>query len=264
MKISYRTHPILEKLESKLLGEMACEIQDQQRYKQHMGLFDKAWKLCAQKFASNIQIITQSFSEAIAMSIKRTLDNSLMVELYNHESAGTFIQGDFVTCYWIYPDANTIRQTYFNFIKHETGKLLINSFMHLSLDKQFRGTSAVYFSSYILNGRTDKEALKLCNSSIVATLNFIKYAEIEVKYLEPKKVINDISCKYVNDTASKISVLDSKWFTTLIKSDAFKVRGHFRLQPYGEGLKDRKLIWINDFVKDGYTAPARKLSHTES
>lgn len=34
-----------------------------------------------------------------------------------------------------------------------------------------------------------------------------------------------------------------------------------RVNKKGEGMKERKLIWINDFKKTGYTAPARKLAH---
>lgn len=198
--------------------------------------------------------------EAVASSLKRTLDKSLMEEVYEKEHAGTFIQGDFITCYWIYPYGDAIKQVYFNFIKHETGKLVINSFLHFNLNRQFKGTSAVYLSSYMLKQKSEHEAVKLFNSNLIATINFIKYAETEVKILEPNKVTKGVECKYVNDTRSKINILDSKWFTTLVKSDAFKVRGHFRLQPCGEGLKNRKLIWVSDFEKSGYTAPARKLN----
>lgn len=202
MKISYRTQPIIEKLESGRLSDMACEPIDAARYKQHIPLFDKAWGLCSDKFNSNIQIITQPFIEAIDKSLKRTLDKSLMEELYLQEHAGTFIQGDFITCYWIYPKNDSITQTYFNFIKHESGKLLINSFLHFNLNKQFKGTSAVYFSSFILKERTEKEALKMCNSNLVATLNFIKFADVEIKHLHPRSKIEEFSCKYVNDTSS--------------------------------------------------------------
>jgi len=58
--------------------------------------------------------------------------------------------------------------------------------------------------------------------------------------------------------------LDSKWFTTLVKSDAFHVRGHFRLQPKKkDGEWTKELIWINDFQKEGYTAPARRLQQQQ-
>jgi len=91
---------------------------------------------------------------------------------------------------------------------------------------------------------------------------FKKYAEVETKELKPHSKLNDIDCKYINDTGLNITWLDSKWFTTLVKSDAFTVRGHFRLQPYKNEKHEwtHKLIWISEFEKSGYTAPARKLS----
>lgn len=95
-------------------------------------------------------------------------------------------------------------------------------------------------------------------------INFLRYAQVETKFLPAGQMTKFVDCKYRNDTKSNITILNSTWFTNLVKSDAFKVRGHFRLQPCGEGHKDRKLIWINDFQKEGYTAPARKLNTLNS
>ena len=43
---------------------------------------------------------------------------------------------------------------------------------------------------------------------------------------------------------------DSKWYTEICNNESFRGSGHFRLQPYGDGT--RKLIWINEFTKNGY------------
>ena len=60
----------------------------------------------------------------------------------------------------------------------------------------------------------------------------------------------------------QIQILNSTWFTTLVKSDNFKVRGHFRLQPKKKGGEwTKEIIWVNEFVKSGYTAPAKKLTN---
>jgi hypothetical protein len=86
---------------------------------------------------------------------------------------------------------------------------------------------------------------------------FTKYAKTETKQLLPKSKSKDFNCKYVNDTCSHIKILDSTWFTNLIKSDAFKVRGHLRLQPKkinGEWTKE--FVWIKEFQKEGYTRKA--------
>ena len=98
--------------------------------------------------------------------------------------------------------------------------------------------------------------------NIVAEEAFKRYCKLEVKTLPPNAKAADISCSYLNKTKGTVKILDSKWFTTLVKSDSFNVRGHFRFQPCGEGMKDRKLIWINEFQKDGYTAPAGRLNES--
>lgn len=87
---------------------------------------------------------------------------------------------------------------------------------------------------------------------------FRKYAKVETRILQPKSKAELFKCKYHNQSDYTFEIMDSTWFTTLVKSDEFKVRGHFRLQPHGEGFKDRKLIWIKDFKKEGYTRRAKK------
>lgn len=104
-------------------------------------------------------------------------------------------------------------------------------------------------------------------SAITVITMFRKYADVETKLLQPKsKIGSGIKCKYINQTDYQITCLNSTWFTNLVKSDAFKVSGHFRLQPCHDenGLPTKKLIWISDFMKSGYTAPARKLKETIS
>jgi len=45
-------------------------------------------------------------------------------------------------------------------------------------------------------------------------------------------------------------LFDSKWYTEISNNESFQVSGHFRLQPYHDGT--RKLIWINEYIKQGY------------
>lgn len=87
---------------------------------------------------------------------------------------------------------------------------------------------------------------------------FLQFAHIETILLKPNRgAYEGPVCVYNNKTKSDIEIIDSTWFTNLVKSDAFKVRGHFRIQPFGHGLKNRKLIWISDFTKHGYTREAK-------
>lgn len=94
-------------------------------------------------------------------------------------------------------------------------------------------------------------------SFLVSFLCFIKHVELETKVIQPQKKEFHIGTKYVNETKKKIEVLDSTWFTTIVRSEGFDVRGHFRFQVMGKGRSDRKLIWIPGFEKTGYTRKAK-------
>ena len=101
-------------------------------------------------------------------------------------------------------------------------------------------------------------------SFLVGFICFQKYAEIETKVVNANRRDYHAGIKYVNETRQNIEILDSTWFTTLIRSDAFKVGGHLRLQPCGPGFKDLRLIWISDFEKSGYTKKSKIQLHQEN
>lgn len=112
---------------------------------------------------------------------------------------------------------------------------------------------------------SDEEILATYLNQALRIYFFKKYANVETKELPPFTMAKIMGCKYLNETRLPITYLDSKWFTTLIKSDGFKVRGHFRFQPKKkDGEWTKELIWIEDFMKTGYTAPARMLNETIS
>ena len=54
----------------------------------------------------------------------------------------------------------------------------------------------------------------------------------------------------VTESGLDYYIFDSKWYTEISNDESFQVSGHFRLQPYGDG--SRRLIWINEFTKNGY------------
>lgn len=64
----------------------------------------------------------------------------------------------------------------------------------------------------------------------------------EVKKNKKTQVITEAGLDYY--------LFDSKWYTEISNDESFQVSGHFRLQPYGDGT--RRLIWINEFTKNGY------------
>ena len=83
---------------------------------------------------------------------------------------------------------------------------------------------------------------------------FIKMTSPDIKYLEPgEKTGSKKTGKHINATSNGITIVDGSWNTVTKTTDGFEVRGHWRWQPIGEGRKDKKRIWIQEFRKDGYT-----------
>ncbi len=64
----------------------------------------------------------------------------------------------------------------------------------------------------------------------------------EVKINKKTQIVTEAGLDYYE--------FDSKWYTKISNDESFQVSGHFRLQPYGDGT--RRLIWINEFTKNGY------------
>jgi len=83
--------------------------------------------------------------------------------------------------------------------------------------------------------------------------SFAKIAELKAKQLPPKGKLKDFHCRYKSDLNIPINLLTENWYTESCQNHPFVVRGHWRMQACGEGLSERKLIYVNPFMKKGYT-----------
>lgn len=93
---------------------------------------------------------------------------------------------------------------------------------------------------------------------VIKLLVYLSFGEITTKIIKTKNVLKTSSfTKFINNSKHDITFIDSLW-SQRIKTDGFKVRGHFRLQPFGENLLKNKLIWIEEFAKEGYNRKATK------
>jgi hypothetical protein len=95
------------------------------------------------------------------------------------------------------------------------------------------------------------------NKSVFAVqlLTYLVFGDISEKYVPSKKRAKLGSTRILNNSKLNITFCDTLW-KQRINTDGFKVRGHFRLQPVGEGRRERKLIWIEEFDKKGYNRKA--------
>jgi hypothetical protein len=90
---------------------------------------------------------------------------------------------------------------------------------------------------------------------------FLKYCPMETKMVKGGGKEKHVGEKYVNETKYAVEILDSTWFTTIIRSEGFGVSGHFRKQRYGPGMTEWRLQYIEPFEKTGYTRKAKVLIH---
>lgn len=88
---------------------------------------------------------------------------------------------------------------------------------------------------------------------------FLKHCPLDTKIVNGNRKEHHVGQKYVNETGYAVEILDSTWFTTIIRSQGFKVGGHFRKQYYGPGMSQWRIQWIAPFDKHGYTKKARIL-----
>jgi hypothetical protein len=248
MKISYRTHPILGIINGgydeirmdkaanaiKLIADLNYVID---KYKNELN--------------KNVIIVSESFTEAAILCSNKMRDAQLFKEM-----------GDELTGVLIYKGISVIYNSKRTIINGQ-GAWMLNI-----IEFYADNVLSVFVWDKVCNHldkssfyESWKNAAKEIWDFVLTILMFKKYAQVETKYLPAGQKVKGIDCNYVNDTKSNITYLTSKWFTNLVKSDAFKVRGHFRLQPKKkDGEWTKELIWITDFEKTGYTAPARKLN----
>lgn len=61
-----------------------------------------------------------------------------------------------------------------------------------------------------------------------------------------------------NSTNFPVTIINSNWNITSIRTEGFEVSGHMRLQACGAGRKDHRFVFINPYKKNGYVRKAKK------
>jgi hypothetical protein len=92
--------------------------------------------------------------------------------------------------------------------------------------------------------------------TIIACLVLIKFSKIDVEFIpifKSERSNKGIVKKLTRSKFKLLRITDSV-FKEIHYTGKFKVRGHFRFQPYGpRSNPSHKLIWIKDHVRSGYT-----------
>jgi hypothetical protein len=278
MKISYRTHPILEMLETGNLEKLHITPEDVKAFQEQFTMIEGkpvtrnmmlqfAWKNSSKLLRQHdIKIITDPFYDAFWKAKDKLFTSELVEEILSGTSIGTIIYRDNIFCYLIedgeFEGKKIHAGTFYFFVRADKGKLVPMLAVTISPDQKFE---PIFLSYALIKAESNVDQyLNALFYDTILLLNFIKYAEVETKYLPAGQRVKGINCKYINETKSNVKILDSTWFTELVKSDAFKVRGHFRLQPKKkDGEWTKELIWIKDFEKSSYVRKSGKIINKE-
>ena len=268
MKYNVKKYPILKMLEDEKLGTIGFFESDIgiPNSPEYMLFLKNNFYKFSPYFKKHIYSQTDSFSDAILKSCESLVRDDVWDSIGMQYGTILNMKNPFIkdlsVMYFIKETNNIGCHDYvvYFFSKNIFTGLMIQSvskdlFNHV-MSNEFK-SSIPYLQN--LGVKSDNYLQEICNflySLLIANINFMKYANVETRILQPKERITDISCKYTNDSDSRITILDSTWFTNLVKSESFNVRGHFRLQPCGQAFKDKKLIWIDSFQKSGYNRKA--------
>lgn len=252
MLITNKRFPILKMITDRELGVLGYSTSDAEYMKDMPYDIPAEWKKLSPDFNERIRLISDAFYNSFLMAKDKLHDPELFIA--TESQSGTLLCGTDTMCYKLVNKGNHLLIDFCFFDG-------TNHFNSLGFGIEYSTKYGVIYTNYHwhTSAYVEDYGLKEMCEELLLWLNFFKYAQVETKILNSNSKIKDVSVKIANQTTSKIEYVNSTWFTNLVKSEGFKVRGHFRLQPCGSGMKERKLIWIQDFTKTGYNAPARKL-----
>lgn len=274
MKINYKNTALglLDKMDQYQFRLISDGDQTTRAEKTNLGLsIVRIWPNISTRFKRKIQYISEPFYSAFEKGAHKLIS---VLDAEPIDAAGTFIfkaSGR---------ETNTIFYSIVTSGKNESFEmdatvLIFNNDTHkdkpaLGIVAQRRpgmpaGSGRLYVSTPAQKAGTTVTSVL---ADIFTLVLFLKYCEVETKIIPAGKKGNHVGTKYVNESRQNIQILDSTWFTTIVKSEGFTVGaetgGFFKLQPYGPNNSQRKLIWVLPYEKEGYTRKAKVLMQNEN
>lgn len=117
----------------------------------------------------------------------------------------------------------------------------------------------VYISNILRNRSDLVNDIMLELGAMLLIMLFRTFADHEVKVVPGKVTAKLNETQYTNTNKTSILVLDSSWYTSLVRTEGFMVTGHLRMQACGKNLSERRLVYIDSFQKYGYVRKAKML-----
>ncbi len=252
MRISYEKFPalrFLDKSQDQVFG-FSPEDYNDKNVKNTIPFLLKGVDRYRDKFKLSINVISEKFAKSAEIASKSLLPLFYDVLESNKEEiiiSGTFIyKKNIVMCYI---NSKTKEVALFGF----TQSGCLYAFSLPTIDNM----SYSWHSPYFFKGQ--EEVITGILRYVICFSMFKAYATVETEVVNLNKKIKpaEENEPLYNAIPFPVTWLNCNWFTNIIRSQGFGVRGHFRLQPIKvNGEWTRELIWINPFQKNGYTRKA--------
>lgn len=187
--------------------------------------------------------LTEPFKDAIITATPKIVDGNKQLKSIPTDCGVIFTDKGF-SVYLSNPTDKKVKLLCFGFTRD-----VLTTYGVIDNDDNFYGVACSLKDGKPYN---DTSGLAAYLNSFLTTLYFIHNCEIEQRVIAPMQKDRSNGQKHFNESKSDITILDCRWFTELIRDTPFAVRGHLRWQVHGEGRQKRKLIWIDEFEKQGY------------
>lgn len=97
---------------------------------------------------------------------------------------------------------------------------------------------------------------------VMSFILFYNFTEIETKIIHgidsgQQRRVKLNNEKFINSSKNNIEIIDETYYTKIIRTGEFGVSGHFRVQHYGQGNSQSKIIFIEEYKKSGYVRNAK-------
>lgn len=233
------------------IAKLHCEwngiaVTDDEEAKEHLRRYTiRFYDMQFLDFA--VEFISDTFYQAARENAVRLLNSTCDNGIYEllGTCSGIIVFSDYLVRYAIREDGTTVVAQYR--ASQMGGGQVLRVFGKCGLEKDEKIDSeselgkALYFA--------------------LAILILKKYGEVETQIIAGNTRRKSLNSNEIimNSAPFKITQVDSMWLRTIIRTEGFLVRGHFRLQACGENYQDRKLIYIYPFQKHGYVRRAGKL-----
>ena len=215
------------------------------------------------EFKHNVFTLAEPFITALQAS-QKALNNAVYKDpefMFSHlkYTAGVFIRKEIVVFYKI--DTVNYKMTSVAFIEDNLLAGFKDVALHISAsngDEQYKA----YVPAYLCFEPDAEDHIahlrNMCDAPSFIAM-FRTFADHEVKVAAGKSSVKLNNQSYNNLNKENIQVVDSTWYTTLLRTSGFMVSGHLRMQPCGKDHSERKLIYIDSFEKHGYVRRAKML-----